>query len=109
MVGREAAREYYASRPAQNGGMRREVVDTVAWGDVAETLKERSKIFKMWHAKQGSGFCGLGCWTNKWEKRDEPTKEEELEASRCPSCGMKQENAHHLNMCKISSRRAVFK
>ena len=32
MVGREAAREYYASTSAQKGGMRREAVDTVAWG-----------------------------------------------------------------------------
>ena len=69
MVGQDAAREYYASRPAQKGGMRREVFDTVAWGDVVEALKERSKMFKMWYAKQGSGFCGVGYWTSKWEKQ----------------------------------------
>ena len=57
MVGHEATRKYYVSRPAQKGGMRRKVFDTVAWGDVAEALKERSKMFKMWYAKQGSGFC----------------------------------------------------
>ena len=51
MVGREAAREYYADRPAQKRGTRRKVFDTVAWGDVAEALKERSKLFKRWHAK----------------------------------------------------------
>ena len=60
MVGREAALEYYASRPVQKGGMRREVFDPVAWGDVAEALKERSKMLKMWYAKQGSRFCGVG-------------------------------------------------
>ena len=57
MVGREAARVHYASRPAQKGGMRREVFDAVAWGDMAEALKEQSKMFRMWYAKQGSGFC----------------------------------------------------
>ena len=31
MVGRDTVREYYASRPAQKGGMRHEVFDTVAW------------------------------------------------------------------------------
>ena len=65
LVGREAAREYYASKPAQKEGMRRKVFDTVAWGDVAEVLKERSKMFKMWYAKQDSGFCGVGYWTSK--------------------------------------------
>ena len=108
MMGREAAREYYASRTAQKGGMRREVFGTVAWGDVAEALKERSKMFKMWYATQGSGFCGVDHWTSKWEKTDKTTKEEEIEASRCPSCDMKQEKAYHLNRCKNSSRRAVF-
>ena len=44
----------------------------------------------------------------KWEKTDKTTKEEELESSRCRSCGMRQEKAHHLNRCKNSSRRAVF-
>ena len=65
MVGREALREYYASRPAQKGGMRRDVFDTVAWGDVAEALPERSNMFKMWYAKQDSGFCGVGYWASK--------------------------------------------
>ena len=45
---------------------------------------------------------------SKWKKTDKTTEEEELESSRCPSCGMKQEKAHHLNRCKNSSRRAVF-
>ena len=51
IVGRKAAREFYAGRPAQKGSMRREVFDTVNWGDVAEALKERSKVFKIWYAK----------------------------------------------------------
>ena len=39
--------------------MRCDVFDIVAWGDVAEAPKERSKMFKMWYAKQGSGFWGV--------------------------------------------------
>ena len=52
----------------------------------------------------------MGYWTSKWEKTDKTTKEEELESSRCPSCGMsmRQEKAHYLNRCKISSRRVVL-
>ena len=43
MVGRYAAREYYASRPAQKGGMRQEVFGTVAWDNVGEALKQDVK------------------------------------------------------------------
>ena len=53
MVGRDAARDHYASRPSQKGGMRKEEFDMVAWDDVKEALKEWSKMFKMWYAKQG--------------------------------------------------------
>ena len=67
-VGGKAARDYYASRPVQKGGMRHEVFDMVAWDDVEAALKQRSKMYKMWYAKQGSGFCGVGFWTSKWEK-----------------------------------------
>ena len=40
--------------------MKKEVFDTVAWDDVEEALKGRSKMFKMWYTKQGSGYCGVG-------------------------------------------------
>ena len=50
MVGREAARDYYAGRSAQKGGMRHGVFDPVAWDDVTAALDERSKMFKMWYA-----------------------------------------------------------
>ena len=108
IVGWEAARKYYAGRTVQKGGMMREVFGTVAWGDVVEALKDQSNMFKIWYAKQGSGFCRVGYRTSKWEKIDKTTKEEETEASRCPSCDMKQEKATLLNRCKNSSRRADF-
>ena len=108
MVGRDAAQEYYASRPAQKGGMRQEIFDTMAWDNIEEALKDQNKMFEMWYAKHSSGYCDVGYWAIKWEKTGKTTKEEELEFSRCPSCGMRQEKAHHLNRCKNSSRRAVF-
>ena len=33
-----------------------EVFDIISWNDVEAALKGTSKMFKMWHAKQGSGF-----------------------------------------------------
>ena len=90
-------------------GMRQEVFETVAWDDIAAALKEQINIFKMWYAKQGSNFCGVGYWTSKWEKTEKTTQQEEIEASRCPSCGIVQEKPGHLNRCKNRSRRVAFK
>ena len=58
--------------------MRPEVFDMMTWGNVAEALKERSKMFKMWYAKQGSGFCGVTYWTSKWEKQIRRRKQRSL-------------------------------
>ena len=71
-------------------GYGEEVFDMVAWDDVEEALKERSKMFRIWYAKQGSEYCGVAYWTSKWGETDKTAKEEELESSRCPSCGMRQ-------------------
>ena len=45
--------------------MRAEVFDTVAWDDISKALEGISKMFKMWYAKQGLGYCGVGYWTSK--------------------------------------------
>ena len=42
-----------------------EVFDIVIWDDPESALKGTSKIFKMWHAKQESGYCGVGYCTSK--------------------------------------------
>ena len=49
-----------------------ETFDTITWNDVEAALKGTSKMFKMWYAKQGSGFCGVGYWTSKWERNSDP-------------------------------------
>ena len=50
----------FVGRPARKGGMRHKVSDMVALDNMAEALDDRSEMFRMWYAKQGSGFCGLG-------------------------------------------------
>ena len=40
----------------RKSGMDTEVFDIISWNDVEAALKGTSKMFKMWHAKQGSGF-----------------------------------------------------
>ena len=42
-----------------------ETFDTITWDDAEAALEGTSKMFKMWYAKQGSGFCRVGYWTSK--------------------------------------------
>jgi hypothetical protein len=67
-----------------------ETFTIVAWDDVETVLKDRSKMFKMWHKNQGSGFYGGGYWTSKWERNGD---------SRCPSCRRLNGTSDHLNQC----------
>ena len=47
------------------GVMDAETFDMIAGNDVEAALKGTSKMFKIWYAKQGSDFCGVGYWTRK--------------------------------------------
>ena len=63
----------------------------IPWNDVEAALKGTSKMFKLWYVKQGSGFCGVGYWTSKWEGNED---------SQCPSCRKLNGRDDHLNQCK---------
>ena len=73
--------------------------DTIAWDNTEAALEGTSKMFKMWYAKQGSGFCEVGYWTSNWEGN---------ENSRCPSCKKLNKRVDHLNQCTNKARTAVF-
>ena len=66
-LGAVQAKSYYTIRETRKGGMDAETFDTIAWDAVEAALEGTSKVFKMWYEKQGSGFCGVGYWTSKWE------------------------------------------
>ena len=76
-----------------------EVFEMIAWNDREAALKGTSEMFKMWYAKQGSGFYGVGYLTSKCEGNV---------VSQCPSCRKLNERADHLNQCKNEARTAVF-
>ena len=76
-IGTVHAKAYHTSREMRKDGMDAETFDTIAWNCVEAALKGTSRIFKMRYLKQGSGFCGVGYWTSKWEGN---------RVSRCPSC-----------------------
>ena len=75
------------------------VFEMITWDDVDAALKGTTKMFKMWHAKQGLGFGKVGYWTSKWEKNGD---------SQCPSCRKLSETAYHLNQCKNKARTVVW-
>ena len=59
-IGTVQASAYYTSRKnKKEGRMDAAVFDMVACDDIEFTLKGTSKMCKMWHATQGSGFCGV--------------------------------------------------
>ena len=66
-IGTVHAKAYYTRRETRKGGMDTETFDVITWNNVEAALKGTSKMFKMWYTKQGSGFCGVGYWTSKWE------------------------------------------
>ena len=73
--------------------------DTITWDKTDAALEGTSKMFKVWYAKQGSGFCGVGYWTSRWEGNGD---------SRCPSCRKLNKRADHLNQCTNKARTRIY-
>ena len=90
---------YYTHQEKRKRGVDAENFDIVACDNVETVLKRTSKMFKMWHAKQGSGFCSVRYWRSKWGK--------DGESSRL-SCRRWNETADHLNRYHNESRGKVF-
>ncbi len=74
------------------------IFETVAWEPLRELLERRPQMFRLWYAKQCSGYCGTGQMITRYDK----------EASAlCPNCGA-YETADHLNRCTIAARRGLL-
>ena len=59
-IGAVQVNAYYTIREKRKGGMDAETVETNTLEHAEAALERTSKMFKMWYAKQGSGFCGVG-------------------------------------------------
>ena len=68
-IGTLQARAYYTRREKRKGGMDAKIFGMVAWDGIKTALKGASKMFKMWHAKEGFGFCGVGYYGQASGKR----------------------------------------
>ena len=98
-IGEQAAREFYTSREKSKGGMDEPTFSSIAWDDIDAAMRGTSKMYRLWYAKQGSGYCGVGHWTSRYQKGTD---------GRCPSCYHLDETADHLNRCKHAARTSIF-
>ena len=98
-MGTVQAWTYYTNREKMKKGMDIETFDIVAWDNIEIALKEKSKMFKMWHAKQESCLYVVRYWTSKWRMDGD---------SRCPSYRRLNGSEDHLNQCQHESRTTAL-
>ena len=94
-IGKERAKKFYDGE----GLMSPAIFDTVAWEPLRELLERRPQMFRLWYAKQCSGYCGTGQMLTRYDKDA---------SDACPNCGA-YETADHLNRCTNTVRRGLLK
>ena len=85
-LGRREAREFLT----QEIGWTLEQFDLVAWKHLNDTLTTKPLAFRLWLAKQHSGFCATGMMMKRCKVSND---------DRCPSCWRRKERADHLCVC----------
>ena len=71
----------------------------VDWQALDAALEPKGQMYKLWLAKQTSGFCGTQSMVSRWsDERDD----------KCPNCGQR-ETAAHLNRCPDEWRTRLFR
>ena len=76
-----------------------EAFDRVCWPDLKRTLDTKPRMYQLWYAKQGSGYCGTGKMMKRWRMTED---------SRCPNCNKPSEDAAHLNVCRSKERKQLL-
>ena len=73
--------------------------DLVAWKHLDATLRSKPLAFRLWLAKQHSGFCATGIMMKQCKMSED---------DRCPSCWRRKERAKHLYKCLSAARLALL-
>ena len=68
--------------------------DLVEWDVFHATLDSKPQMYKIWLAKQASGFCPTQAMVSHWIKEHD---------NKCPNCG-NRETANHFNLCPDENR-----
>ena len=66
-IGKQTATEFYTTREKSKGSMDEETFSSIAWEDIDTAMKATSKMYKLWYAKQGCGYYGVGHWTSRYQ------------------------------------------
>ena len=73
--------------------------DLVAWKYLNTTLLSKPLAFRLWLAKQHSGFCATGLMMKRCNMSED---------DRCPSCWRRKERADHLCKCPSVARSSLL-
>ena len=73
--------------------------DLIAWKHLHATLLTKLLAFRIWLAKQHSGFCATGVMMKRCKMSED---------DRCPSCWRRKERADHLCKCPSEARSALL-
>ena len=84
----------------KTGVMSADAFDLVQWDDLQRALDSKPRMYQLWYANQGSGYCGTGKNMKQWKMATH---------SRCPNCNKHKEDAAHLNVCNSSERKRLLK
>jgi len=74
-------------------------LDMVDWDALQDTLARKPLAFRIWLAKQHSGFCATGVYMKRCKMSDD---------DRCPSCWKPNERASHLCICPSEAHSALL-
>ena len=83
----------------ETGVMSADAFDLVQWDDLRRALDGKPRMYQLWYAKQGSGYCGTGKNMQQWQMTTN---------SRCPNCNKPKEDAAHLNVCNSIDRKRLL-
>ena len=81
-------------------GWSAEAFDTVDWEATAKAISGRPEGFQLWLSKQAIGVCAT--------QKNTACIQDILD-DRCPNCGKRGEDNHHLNQCRDPGRVRLFR
>ena len=97
-LGRVDVEKFYCMPVGNKGtgglGWAKDSSEAVDWPALDATLSSKGHMYKLWLAKQSSGFCGTQSMVAHWDRTRD---------GKCPNC-QRRENAHHLNLCPNKDR-----
>ena len=96
---KESARKYFITRKKKPWAPA--CFDAIDWEHLELAQMNKPEMYKIWRAKQSSGFCGTRVQVGRYSGEGNPDES-------CPNCGQK-EDAEHLMRCPNADRTRLLK